>query len=127
MGRPSIGHSSRRDFARRAGAVMGVVALVMLAILPSAHAKTSNDAREFKALRNARREWVHKNEVPAASAAMMKPGLRTRGLRYGGMLPTDPGRIASMSKAITAVCVARLIDDGRLSFTTRAGAVLAPV
>src|SRR5262249_7010603 len=48
-----------------------------------------------------------------------------RKLRYG-MLATDPGRIASLSKAITAICVAHFIDQGRLAFNTPVGLVLSP-
>src|SRR5262249_1515814 len=50
---------------------------------------------------------------------------KIRTLYYGDMSPYQPARVASLSKAVTAVCIARLIDDGKLSFTTTLGTVLA--
>src|SRR5262249_1920079 len=38
--------------------------------------------------------------------------------------PAKPAHIGSLSKAITAVCVARLIDAGRLSFTAPLGTAI---
>jgi len=40
------------------------------------------------------------------------------------MDPAKPAHIGSLSKAITAVCVARLIDAGRLSFTAPLGVAI---
>ena len=65
------------------------------------------------------------HQVAAASLAVMKDGRIAATSGYGGMNANSPARIASLSKAITAVCIARLVDQGRLSFTTTLGAVLA--
>ena len=45
---------------------------------------------------------------------------------HGGLAATQPAPIAGLSKAITAVCIARLVDEGRLSFTAPLATVLAP-
>ena len=71
------------------------------------------------------RDWMQEHRVPAASVAAMKDKSVVGSFGYGGMHPARPARIASLSKAITAVCIARLIDEGRLSFTTPLGTVLA--
>ncbi len=63
--------------------------------------------------------------VPAASGAIMDNGRLTSTFGFGGMDAAVPARIASLSKAITAVCIANLVDAGRLSFTTPLGSVLA--
>ena len=69
--------------------------------------------------------WMTEHQVAAASLAVMKDGRIVATSGYGGMNANSPARIASLSKAITAVCIARLVDQGRLSFTTTLGAVLA--
>jgi CubicO group peptidase (beta-lactamase class C family) len=71
------------------------------------------------------RTWVREYDVPGASVAVMTDTGQIRRLHYGGMSPNEPARIASLSKAITAVCAARLIDDGKLAFTDTLGKVLA--
>ena len=82
----------------RCSRLVGVlIGLVLLAIPLSALGRVA-DEEAVEALRGMMRMWVHQYQVPAASAALMKPGLPVRKLRYG-MLATDPARIASLSKA----------------------------
>ena len=64
-------------------------------------------------------------EVPAASLAIMKDGHLVATLGVGGMAAATPAAIASLSKAITGVCVAQIVDSGRLSFSAPLGSVLA--
>jgi len=64
-------------------------------------------------------------ELPAVAAAVVKNGKIVATVGAGGMQATGPARIASLSKAITAVCVSRLIDEGRLSFKAPLGNLLA--
>jgi len=71
------------------------------------------------------KSWMAEHQIPAASLAAMKDKRIVTTLGYGGMNAAAPARIASLSKAITAVCIARLVDQGRLSFTTPLGGVLA--
>lgn len=71
------------------------------------------------------REWMSLYQIPAGSVAVMKDGRLASAFGFGGMTAATPARIASLSKAITAVCVARLVDAGRLSFTAPLGTVLA--
>lgn len=71
------------------------------------------------------REWMSQYQVPAASAAIMKEGRLMSTSGFGGMDAAAPARIASLSKAITGVCIAHLVDAGRLSFTATLGAVLS--
>ena len=65
------------------------------------------------------------SQIPAASVAIMKDGRLVSTSGLGGMNAATPARIASLSKAITGICVAQLVDAGRLSFTTPLGTVLA--
>ena len=70
------------------------------------------------------REWVSLHQISAASAAIMKDGHLVSTFGAGGMTAATPARIASLSKAITAVCIAQLVDSGRLSFTAPLSSVL---
>jgi CubicO group peptidase (beta-lactamase class C family) len=77
------------------------------------------------ALSQSVQEWMSDYQVPAASVAIMRGGRLVSAFGFGGMNANTPARIASLSKAITGVCVAQLVDAGRLSFTTPLGSVLA--
>ena len=72
------------------------------------------------------RDWLALNHLTRAGVAVARDGTLVRSFDHGGWTAAQPLNIASLSKAITAVCIARLIDDGRLSFTTTLGSVLAP-
>jgi len=69
-------------------------------------------------------DWMRKHNVHAAAFAALKDGRLAGSRGYGGMDPAKPAHIGSLSKAITAVCVARLIDAGRLSFTAPLGTAI---
>jgi CubicO group peptidase (beta-lactamase class C family) len=71
------------------------------------------------------REWMSQFQVPAASIAMMRDGQLVSTLGFGGMNAATPAPIASLSKAITAIGIAHLVDAGRLSFNAPLGSVLA--
>jgi CubicO group peptidase (beta-lactamase class C family) len=90
----------------------------------TAHAG-DNRAQVAASLDTIMREWMREYDVPAAALAALKDGTIVKSFSYGGMDPAKPARLASLSKAITGICVARLIDEGRLSFTTSLGSVLA--
>src|SRR5262249_5163133 len=59
------------------------------------------------------------------SLATMKNGVIVRPFGYGDLQASQPAPIASLAKAVTAVCLAHLIDEGRLSFSAPLGMVLA--
>ena len=103
------------------------VALCSLALaMPGSAARAGDNFAQVRTSLDATmREWMSQYAVPAAALAAMKDGTIVQAFGYGGMHPAKPARIASLSKAITGVCIARLIDEGRLSFTTPLAAVLA--
>jgi CubicO group peptidase (beta-lactamase class C family) len=111
---------------RRRSSWVAALAVLVLGVPSPAAAQADDRDPTFIALQTMMRGWVRQYDVPAASVAVIKDQGRMRRLRYGGMDPESPARIASLSKAITGVCIARLVDDGRLSFTATVGAVLAP-
>jgi CubicO group peptidase (beta-lactamase class C family) len=98
--------------------------IALLAGCSDARAQVSS-AETVATLDGRLRGWMQEHHIGGASLAVMKDKVIVGSFGYGGMSPAKPARIASLSKAITAVCIARLIDEGRLSFTTPLGTVLA--
>jgi CubicO group peptidase (beta-lactamase class C family) len=103
---------------------MGLIGVALLASPFGADAQNAN-TQTVLAIDTTVRTWMQEHQIGAASLAVMKDNALIGSYGYGGMSAAKPARIASLSKAITAVCIARLIDEGRLSFTTPVGAVLA--
>jgi CubicO group peptidase (beta-lactamase class C family) len=68
--------------------------------------------------------WIAKHRPTTAIAAVRRNG-KTIFLRGQGTDPRAPSLIGSMSKPITGACIATLIRDGKLSFTTPLGEALA--
>ena len=73
---------------------------------------------------NAFDAWVAKHRPATATAAVRRQGT-TVFLRGHNADPNAPSLIGSMSKPITGVCIATLIRDGRLTFTTPLRVALA--
>jgi CubicO group peptidase (beta-lactamase class C family) len=63
-------------------------------------------------------EWVAKHQPKSAVLVVRRSGQLVFAKGHGAD-PMQPTMIASLSKPITGACVATLIDDGKLSFTTR--------
>jgi len=55
----------------------------------------------------------------------MKNGVIVKSFGYGDLQASQLAPVASLSKAVTAVCLARLIDEGRISFASSLGTILA--
>ncbi len=68
--------------------------------------------------------WIAKHHPETAIAAVRRQGT-TVFLRGHNADPHAPSLIGSMSKPITGVCIATLIRDGRLTFTTPLRVALA--
>ena len=111
--------AERLHMAYRSVAVLAgfLIAAVSAAAPANAHVAPTLDA--------SLREWMSHYQVPAASVAIMQNDRLVSTFGLGGMNAGSPARIASLSKAITGVCIAHLVDAGRLSFTTPLGTVLA--
>lgn len=62
-------------------------------------------------------QWVKAREPKSAILVVRRDG-RTVFAKGAGADPQKPTLIASLSKAITGVCIATLVRDGKLSFTT---------
>ncbi|MFE3448068.1 serine hydrolase domain-containing protein [Nonomuraea sp. NPDC059194] len=62
--------------------------------------------------------WMSANGVANAGLAVMRDNALVGSYGYNEMSAETPAPVASLSKAITGVCVMSLVDDGRLRFNT---------
>ena len=97
----------------RSHALMSALLVAAVALIASAGAQP----QLAEAYGQAFDAWVAKRRPTTAIVAVRWHG-ETVFLKGHGVDPRAPTLIGSMSKPITAVCVARLIDDGKLAFTT---------
>jgi CubicO group peptidase (beta-lactamase class C family) len=70
------------------------------------------------------RAWTTRWNVPNAALVVMQGDQVVGSAARGSYTPAVPVPLASLSKAVTAVCIARLVDQGRLSFDDRLGDLL---
>lgn len=116
--------------ARAAAIVICVVAAIALAL--PARAQSPTTAPPLARLRAERMAaaftgWAQTHGVERGAIAIAWRGQPLAGAGHGGLTASDPAPVASLSKAVTALCAARLIDAGRLAYATRVGDALAPL
>jgi len=70
------------------------------------------------------RAWMERSHVGQGSLAVAYRGRLVYVAGYGGQAADAPAGLASNSKAITAVCIATLIRDGKLRLETTVGEAL---
>jgi CubicO group peptidase (beta-lactamase class C family) len=115
-----------RRAAYRAPNRVATIAFVLLCLLAfSPQAVKSAPQAEPQALNTAFTAWLSQHGVANASMAIMKGNAVVASFNYGAGNAKTPARVASLSKAITGVCIATLIDQGRLSFKDNLGSVFA--
>jgi CubicO group peptidase (beta-lactamase class C family) len=110
---------------------VAIVALAVaghMACVPGpAIAKEPSDveARHARAFITAFQVWSDKAQVQHGALAVLHEGQLVDAVGIGGRRPDEPAAIASLSKAITGLCVSRLVDAGRLRYDEPIGEVLA--
>ena len=77
-----------------------------------------------QAIETAFDSWVRQYHIANAALAIRDHGTVIDGRGYGGDSPVMPEPVASESKSVTAMCVLKLVEGGRLKFTDTLGAVL---
>jgi CubicO group peptidase (beta-lactamase class C family) len=103
----------RRQTAR----VMAGLMAAALAPLISATAETALPATP-EAFGQALKTWAAEHRIKRAFVVVRREGRIVHRSALGGANPDAPVHLASLSKAITAACIATLIRDGKLSFET---------
>lgn len=117
-------HSARRLLARCTAAGMAIMLAaqpVIAAPFPSANPEVTAQA---KRMITAYRAWAKRWSVPNGDLAVMTGTKLTGTTSFGNYGPAKIEPVASESKAITAVCIARLVDAKKLAFDTKLKTVL---
>jgi CubicO group peptidase (beta-lactamase class C family) len=112
--------ATRQCLAR--GAIVGILAAAGMLAATVADAKP-----DAPGMIDAFAAWVRKYKIDDASLAIRYGGKTIGTWGYGSRTAETPVNVASLSKAITGACIARLVGQGRLSFDDRLGDLLAPV
>ena len=82
-------------------------------------------AQGVEEIEQAWRGWMEKTRRTRGGLAVVHAGQPVREAGAGGLSPVTAVPYASMSKAITGVCVATLIESGKLAFETPVSQSLA--
>jgi CubicO group peptidase (beta-lactamase class C family) len=122
MGQVGRGDPRRRDHSevslRAVAFTLGLVVLAGLAAPDRAAAQSSKLLSDtVDAYGIVFDQWV-KDYEPKTAILVVRRGGKTVFAKGHGADPQKPTLIASLSKAITGACIATLVRDGKLSFTT---------
>jgi CubicO group peptidase (beta-lactamase class C family) len=106
----------------RVTAQAGLLAFcVALAPTVAAHAATQQAQRMIDAFSS----WLQRWQVADGSMTVMNGDKLAGNFGAGSFKPNRPNLVASLSKAITAICTAKLVDAGQFNFRSRLGDVLS--
>ncbi|MEP6064865.1 MAG: serine hydrolase domain-containing protein [Paracoccaceae bacterium] len=87
-----------------------VVVIVWLA-----HGAAAQDNARIERMQTAFDSWLDQNKAQGVAAVAFK-GVQVASLD-GGLKPDTPAELASVSKSITAICGASLVEDGLLAYS----------
>lgn len=88
-------------------------------------AVTAAEAQTVRDIEQVWRGWMAKEQRSTGGLVVTHGGQPVHSALMGRLTAGESVPLASLSKAVTAVCVASLIDAGRLSFDTRVATALA--
>jgi len=103
--------------------VLTPVAVVFL-LAPASTLTLAIDAQADR-MENAFTEWVGKHSVESANLVIVRDGAILGTVGRGRLATSRPVGVASLSKAITGVCIVKLVEAHKLQFDADLGAVLA--
>jgi CubicO group peptidase (beta-lactamase class C family) len=108
------------------GALSG--AIMSCAVIAGAQSTTTAaDASVAAAFDGTMRSWMAAHGVSRGSVAVMRNNRLVFAVGYGGRGAAERVAVWSLSKAITATCLATFVQDGRLRFDDPIGPLLAPL
>lgn len=94
-------------------------------VLPIAHAQSAPPPNaQSKRIVKAFKDWAQRWSVPDGSIAIMQDDNVLGSAGFGAYTPQKIEPVASLSKAITAVCITHLIESGALKYSTPLSSVL---
>lgn len=100
-------------------------ALVLAALLIFLISLHTAAAQSLDALDAAYRDWMKRHYLQRGELAVAYRHRLVFAKGYGGVQPSQPVLLASLSKAVTGLCIAHLVDAGLLKFDAPVGDVLA--
>jgi CubicO group peptidase (beta-lactamase class C family) len=98
--------------------LFAILAAVLVSTLPA-------EAQTVDGIEQAWRSWAARYGQRTGGMVVLHAGQPVREVAMGRQVVGEPVRLASLSKAITGVCIAHLVDHGRLSFDTPLSQALA--
>lgn len=102
-----------------------VVLTIFAAVLSLCFAATgAAEAQTVQDIEQAWRGWMAKQERSTGGLVVLHGGRPVHSAQMGRLAAGAPVPLASLSKAVTGVCIASLIDRGRLGFDTRVAEAL---
>jgi CubicO group peptidase (beta-lactamase class C family) len=107
----------RGPMRRQAACVMAGLIATVLATMTSVAGETSLPTTP-DAFSQALKAWVAAHRIERAFVVVRRDGRIVHRSALGGANPDTPVHLASLSKAITAACIATLVRDGKLGFDT---------
>jgi CubicO group peptidase (beta-lactamase class C family) len=112
------------------GLIVIVAGVLTLAFGPHAAAQprplnAATAPERASAMGEAFTRWAEAHDVEQGAIAIRFQGQAVGGAGFGGRSIDDAAPVASLSKAITALCAARLIDAGALDYDATVGEALA--
>jgi CubicO group peptidase (beta-lactamase class C family) len=93
-------------------------------ILLAASAPATAEPAGIEAFGAAVKSWAAEQHLRRAFVVVRRDGRVVYKSAIGGANPDAPVHLASLSKAITAACIATLVRDGKLAFDTPIGVAL---
>lgn len=93
-----------------------VVVLVAACLLAAGPVGAQGAPQTPDAIEQAWRDWMGKSDKRSGGLVVLHGGRVVREAAVGAVKPGESVPYASLSKAITGVCIARLIERGRLAF-----------
>lgn len=109
---------------RRRFLAFGPAGLAAATLGPSGQGRSQDFGPIAERLAQTFQFWAPRAGVGAGAVAVFHHDRMAAGAGLGGCDPETPARMASLSKALTAVAVARLVDAGRLQWNATLAEVL---
>ncbi|MDJ0614836.1 MAG: serine hydrolase domain-containing protein [Rhizobiaceae bacterium] len=94
-----------------------LIVLLALVAAPSVAFAQSEEVLRTRKVVNGWEKWLEKHKISKASIAVSHNGKIMAQLGLD-MDATDPAPVASLSKAVTGICIAKLVEAGKLEFET---------
>lgn len=101
---------------------MRLLSLFVLLVVSAAGTAAAQGVEDIE---QAWRGWMEKTQRTRGGLVVMHAGRQVHEATMGGLAPGASVPYASLSKAVTGVCIATLIERGTLSFETRVSQALA--